>query len=106
MKDHMNKYYATKCWFCNETFPGKQKLKIHICRMYIKYPSSWDYYMKGWFIRDDYIRIFSVHKETDVGMLHSENCIQSNHCSYNMPHQLISITDRFVEENFNAHACY
>ena len=48
------------------------------------------------------IRIFSAHKETDVGMLHSENGIQSNHCSY-MPHQLISKTDRFVYDNFYAH---
>ena len=61
--------------------------------------------MKEFFIRDDCIQIVIVKKETDVGMLHSENCIQSNHCSY-MPHQLISKTDRFVEDNFNAHACY
>ena len=58
--------------------------------------------MKEFFIRDDCIQIVIVKKETDVGMLHSENCIQSNHCFY-MPHQLISKTDRFVDDNFYAH---
>ena len=52
--------------------------------------------MKEWFIRDNCIIICSAHKETD------KNCIQSNHCSY-MPHQLISKTDRFVDDNFYAH---
>ena len=53
--------------------------------------------MKEFFIRDDCIQIVIVKKETDVGMLHGENCIQTNHSSY-MHYQIISKTDRFVDD--------
>ena len=70
--------------------------------MHITNPSYEYYYMKDWFVRNDCIRIFSEQKETDIGMLHSEECINSKNCSY-LPHQLITKTNRFVDENFYTH---
>ena len=102
MKNHMKKMHSTKCKFCNETFVGERKLKKHLCRLYIINPSFEDYYMKNWFVRDDCIRIFSDSQKVDIGMIHSEKCIESSHCSY-LPHQLITKTNRFVDDNFYAH---
>ena len=70
--------------------------------MHIINPSFGDYYMKNWFARDDCIRIFSETQKVDIGMLHSEKCINIIHCSY-LPHQIIHKTNRFVDDNFYTH---
>ena len=57
--------------------------------------------MKDWFIRNDCIRIFSDQRQTEIGMLHSDLCIESNPCS-TVPSEL-QHTNRFVDENYYAH---
>ena len=52
-----------------------------MCRVHVRNPTFGDYYMKDWFIRNDCIRIFSKQKQTDIGMLHSDLCIESNQWS-------------------------
>ena len=57
--------------------------------------------MKDWFVRNACIRIFSEKRQTEIGMLHSELCIESNPCSL-LPSKL-QTSDRFVEENYFVH---
>ena len=72
-----------------------------MCRVHVRNPTYVDYYMKDWFIRNDCIRIFSKQKQTDIGMLHSDLCIESNPC---LPvSSKLQNTTRFVDENMYAH---
>ena len=81
---------------CNEMFAGIDKLNGHMCRVHIKNPSYKEYYMKDWLIRNICIRVFSRKKQSEVGMLHSELCIESKPCS-DLLSKLQPDGDRIVE---------
>ena len=83
-------------------FAGIDKLNCHMCRVHIKNPSHKEYYMKDWLIRNNCIRVFSRKKQSEVGMLHSELCIESKPCS-DFPPKLKPNIDRIVEENYFVH---
>ena len=61
-----------------------------------------DYYMKNWFVKDGCIRIFSDKKKREIGMLHSELCLNSIHCS-DLPQQKIDNGLRTVVDHYYSH---
>ena len=102
LKEHIETSHTVECQKCNEMFAGIEKLNGHICRVHIKNPRYKDYYMKDWLIRNDCIRVFSRKKQCEVGILHSELCLESKSCP-DLPPKLQTDTDRVVGENFFVH---
>ena len=64
------------CW--NET------AKSHMCRIHVRNPSFGALYMKDCFLKDDCIRIFCENEKSEVSILHSDMCIESQPY-YNLP---------------------
>ena len=73
-----------------------------MCRIHVMNPNWGGYYMKNWYVRNICIRIFSKVKETEIGILHSESCVQSKPCTL-LPSKTLEGWLRYVQEDHFVH---
>ena len=81
MKIHMGRMHEVTCTSCAEKFAGENKLKTHMCKIYIENPNSEQLYMKNWVLKDSCIRVFGHKEKKEVALLHCRHCTHTSYCS-------------------------
>ena len=69
------------CEVCDLTFNSESKLKSHVCQIIVINPAYGDYYTKDLIINIGCTVIFSKSEESEVLILHSQQCLNGiNRC--------------------------
>ena len=69
------------CEICDSTFNSESKLKSHLCRTIVINPACGEYYTKDWIISKGCTAIFYKPEESEVLILHSQQCLNNtNRC--------------------------
>ena len=59
----------------------RNKLSVHICRIYLKNPEYENLYLKNWMVSNSYSIVFCKQTRKEVSILHSEACLDfTNSC--------------------------
>ena len=85
LKMHMQEKHEVQCEDCSEKFKGLNRLKNHMCRLYIGNPSCGDFYVKNWMIKNECVRVFSENLKREIAIIHSEVCLDKHSCTYVLP---------------------
>ena len=82
LNSHIESMHQHFCSHCSCSYVGEKKLKKHLCRIFLCNPSCPEkgFYTKDWFERNKCIRVFDTNTETEVAVLHSEDCVEKNIC--------------------------
>ena len=82
LKSHAESIHQHFCSHCSCAYVGEKNLKKHLCRIFLCNPSCPErgFYAKDWFERNKCIRVFDTNAETEIAVLHSEDCVEKNIC--------------------------
>ena len=72
--------HEAQCEICKEMFVGMHKDKNHMCNIFLKNPTSGDFYTKNWYLKNDCLRIFIKQQQKEVAVIHSQHCIEVKPC--------------------------
>ena len=106
IKIHMGRMHEIKCDTCSEKFHGESKLKSHMCRIHVSNPTcNHLLYMKNWYVKNEYIRVFCNKKKKQVAILHSDYSEEFEECQealQNVKHE-VTVKDKdnvlfFIQE--------
>ena len=60
---HIKLKHEAQCENCKEMFVGMHNIKNHMCRIFLKNPTSGDFYTKNWYLNNDCLRIISKQQQ-------------------------------------------
>ena len=74
LNSHVRKHHEEKCNKCDLAFESRNKLRDHICKIYIHNPTHGNCYLKNWIQANGCTAIYNKATKTEIVTLHFDDC--------------------------------